>query len=151
MRLNQRLKRIPTSVLRKKKLTFVICTQPVSSNFDGVELSSSDEDRVVLAVLSLGIPSHHGSKVVIWDELLVLGCFEKHTIRLFVETCQELLQPSGADGENAHLHDKVPPSFFALGTLHFVFVQLADRLQAVEFGKRLLEILVNVVIQPEME
>jgi hypothetical protein len=49
----------------------------------------------------------------------------------------------------AHLHDKVPPSLLSLGTLHLVLVELGQRLDAVELGEGLLEVLHDGVIHPE--
>jgi hypothetical protein len=42
------------------------------THLDGIKLYSGDQDRVVLVVLSLGIPTEDRTKVVIRDELLVL-------------------------------------------------------------------------------
>lgn len=47
------------------------------THLNGIKLYSGDQDRVVLVVLSLGIPTEDRTKVVIRDELLVLSWFQE--------------------------------------------------------------------------
>lgn len=72
-------KRINTPPLHqgRRGLTVIIHAEPVPRDFDSIELRSGREHVIVLVVLAFRIRAEHGTKVVVWDEFLVLQASER--------------------------------------------------------------------------